>query len=362
MIRFGACFASVQCFVVSAGVSAAARLAHTVPEQKSAHARQAADVAAQRQSASKDKLRSALVETRRIVDLHDSLQQQQHVPRREATLHQLRTSLQTVALRLTPREFALATTKQLFELLKVCRVQNASGAVHVASLALKVLVDERLPAMDAKDTARSVLFLARNRRDLPHSALARAMTASVHKLLTSDREHIAAIPLDRLVSLLSMMRTTALVPEGHAREFLAQAVDVLPLHKHELRPKHVAAVCQCITYFRYADQACVDFFVEAVDVCLANLVDVSPKDASYVLDAFASVKYTPTRLFLELGQIAGDNAETLDESDVARIVNAFRKTAIDFKGLEESLQGTMRLKSLEGKDGLMRRRMKRSKS
>jgi hypothetical protein len=304
------------------------------------------DVARHRRLQSEQRLAKALKEMSRLRDLTESVSRgaaQGH--RKESQLHEVRTAVQSVALTLTTREFSLASNTELFALLKTCNLANASGASHIAAGCLRVLHDQRLEAMEPKQVASLILFLAKHRRTLPASIVQTTFTTALQKLLqTPNDEGIGRIPLDRSVALLNVLRTSTLAPLGHGHEYLRQLIATLPDHKHELQPWHVAVVCQAICHYRYADREAVNFFIDAVDVCLANLSGFSGRDAAFILDAFASVGYIHTRLFLELGQLAGEKAEELADQDAARLINAFKKTEIDFSALQSSLETAMRMR------------------
>ena len=268
-----------------------------------------------------------------------------HGARREAHLFEIRKAVHNLALSLTTGEFVIAANDELFALLKVCKVANASGATHLAAGALEVLVRQRLVAMNVTEASKLLLFLMANRDHLPASHLTVAVTACVEKVLHAADDNIADLTLSRAIALLAALQTSTLIPATHGYEYLRRLMRVLPNRKHEIQPWHVASVCRAVCHYRYADASAVDFFTDAVDVCLKNLDALSPKDAANILDAFATVRYHPTRLFLELGQIAGDHGEELSDADAARVINAFEKTDIDASKLRTSLQASMRMRS-----------------
>ena len=265
--------------------------------------------------------------------------------------HARRKKVQTIALTLSNDEFALASTPELVELLKACQMANASGATHLATGALKVLVRQRLPQMPLADVIRFLTLLGRLRRDLPQSQATSAVEACLDVLFAAPADAFEQLPLDRAVGLVKLLRESDMASDAHTAEVLRRVMDALPGRKHQVEPWHVAQVCQAVCRYRYASQASYDFFIDSVDVCLKHKSAFSPRDACFILDAFATVGYTPTRLFLELGQLAGDHAEELSEADTTRVIRAFKRTEIDASGLISSLRASLRLRSLAGPAG-----------
>jgi hypothetical protein len=298
-----------------------------------------------RRSQARRRLDHALAEAKRLTAQHDRIVKgPRHGSKRETHLHELRKAVHTLALTLTSGEFVIATNDELWDLLKLCKVSNASGATHLASGALQVLIRQRLVAMDTQAATRLLLFLVNNRDNLPASHLAVAVTACVEKVLQASDESIAGLSLSRSVALLTALQQSTLIPISHGFEYLRRLMRLIPHRKHEVLPWHVAGVCRAVCHYRYADRVAVEFFADAVDVCLKNLDALSPKDAADILDAFATVGFHPTRLFLELGQLAGDHGEELSDADAARVINAFSKTEIDSSRLRTSLQASMRMR------------------
>lgn len=262
----------------------------------------------------------------------------------------VRLAFQTEAMKFRRQHVSATSITTLRTLLRTCTtLGNIAGVAHVASITLSEVV-RRIPEMNAFQLTRLLLVVVDpsrpERRDvagLPARERADMLGAGVRQLLSAP-EALATVPLPKLTMLLSSALADDAVPDGLCYELLQVIMPVANTRKHELGIRQITVLCHSVCRLRYADTSAVDFFVDAADVVARNSLLLNGAQVGFILDAFARVKYFDAKVFLTLGQRAGDLGEELSVSDVARILNAFQASGIDHSPLRRTLESAQRMK------------------
>jgi hypothetical protein len=247
---------------------------------------------------------------------------------------------------------SVAEPEELFFLLRAAKVFGAHSS-HISASAAKYFVS--------------------NAATLPPKVLVQGleeMAESSWMLSSSDRTSVCGILLTELLSPTAQRPKVLLLEKQEHMTLLRLVLNrieaIFPLYlgstltlrtmlrfieddrwQNSLSGDEVALICRCILYFHLeADPQIITFFIVAAPILDREAEFLSPHSLSHILSALAAVQYPDAKLFLKLGQLAGEMGDRLHENDAARVLNAFSRTNINCDRLRTALESAMRMKHL----------------
>jgi hypothetical protein len=303
---------------------------------------------------------------------------------------------------LTPRHFVVARTADLVEGLRACGFVGVDSSVAVASA--MVVLQQRAGQLSLGELAAVTTAVATCKTSLSavektefivfmlQQAVSRLEAAAPTE--TSARHHRGVTPADaaKCIQMIGLaMRgggtgrgrreDTSVFPFDLSKRFVEQFLVTLlaarlygsktkssedqttkdsdpvagtPLGQgssavYLLKSWQLPLLCTAVVYFGIPIGVASRFLQPAAALAVASCREMTSRQLSHVLLAYATVGYRNTEFFVTIGQCVGDLGETAHEDDIARVLRALALVGIEHEMLRNSLESSLRMRSLHRK-------------
>ena len=280
---------------------------------------------------------------------------------------------------LTPNHFKHASVDDLVSVLRSCSFVGIDSSLAVASA--MVMLQANLGNLTVNQLSGAILAVATCNTTIPPEEKTEFVFA-ILKQLTETLDTISAGHLDpaaaallspreigQCVNILRLAmkkgRDDTQFPQDLSKRFAEQLLTYLADKRGSghanasgtlaapritnLQGWEIALLCTAITHFGVSIMTATTFLQPAAELVVACCQDMTGRQLSYILMAYATIGYRNVEFFITLGQCVGDLGETVMEDDVARVLRALALVGIEHEMLRNSLESSLRMRSLQRK-------------